>query len=164
MNSLLLYCDGSTRSNSNGTGPSGFSVIITNANGTAVIDKIISPLFLRDKSDRMELLAVREAFKWLKNHNFTSAVIFSDNQAVVDGYNKKMNNWISNGFLGIKYVELWKDIAELKQKMGDRVYVEKVKAHQKREGSWNNEADKLAKIASNPNNPNKMKERNSSYY
>lgn len=157
---FLLYCDGSTRSHNGGVGPSGYSVIVTNSSGTAVIDKIISPLFPRDKIDKMELLAVLEAFKWLLNHNFTSAVIFSDNQEVVNGCNKKMNNWISNGFIGVKYIETWKKIAEIKQKIGDRVYVEKVKAHQKRGDSWNNEADKLAKLASSPANPNKTSNKN----
>jgi ribonuclease HI len=133
---------------------SGYSVLVLSSNGNSVIDKIISPLFMRDKSDRMELMALREALRWLKDHNFMSAVIFSDSQFVIDGYNKKLNNWIGNGFLDTKYIEVWKSIAELKQKLGNKVYVEKIKAHQKR-SNWNNEADKLAKIASSPTNPNK---------
>lgn len=153
MQSYVLYCDGSSRGN---PGPSGYGVLITNAKGNAVVDRIISPLFSRDTSARMELMALREAMKWLQNHNFMSAVIFSDAQFVVDGYNKYLNKWIGGGFKGVEYLETWKDIAEIKQKIGDKIYVEKVKAHQKRNDSWNNEADKLAKQASNPMNPNKV--------
>ena len=151
MHSYILYCDGSSRGN---PGPSGYSVVVTSANGKSVVDKIISPHFNRDSSDRMELMALREALDWLKGRNFMSAVIFSDSQFVVDGYNKNLNKWLGGGFLNVKYVEIWKSIADLKMKIGDKVYVEKVKAHQKRE-NWNNEADKLAKIASSPSNLNK---------
>ena len=151
MYSYVLYCDGSSRGN---PGWSGYSVVVTSENGNSVIDKIISPVFRNDTSDRMELMALREALKWLKSHNFISAVIFSDSQMVVDGYNKHLSKWTGSGFLNVKHIEVWKDIAESKQKIGDKVYVEKIKAHQKR-SNWNNEADRLAKVASSPSNPNK---------
>lgn len=151
MHSYFLYCDGSSRGN---PGPSGYSVIVISAINETVVDKIISPLFSRDSSERMEVMALKEALEWLLHHNFMSAVIFSDSQTVVDGFNKNLNKWIGSGFINVKYIEDWKNIAELKQKLGNKVYVEKIKAHQRR-NNWNNEADRLAKIASNINNPNK---------
>lgn len=151
MYSYILYCDGSSRGN---PGWSGYSVVIVSENGKSVVDKIISPVFRNETSDRMELMALREAMNWLKSHNFISAVIFSDSQMVVDGYNKHLDKWTGSGFINTKHIEVWKNIAESKQKIGNKVYVEKIKAHQKR-NNWNNEADRLAKVASNPSNPNR---------
>lgn len=150
MTSLLLYTDGSCR----GNGPNsmgGYSVIILNSRGDAVIDKIISPRFSNTNSFVMELQALNASMDYLLHHNFLNAVIFTDNQEIVDNYNKKLNKWIGSGFLDVKNLEIWKNIGRIKQKIGNKVDVVKIKAHQKR-SNFNNEADRLAKFASSYKN------------
>jgi len=146
MNSYFLYCDGSTRKN----GSSGYSVIVLDPYDQ-VVEHIISPRFSSGDSNEMELRAIIEGIKWLSRHNHLNSAIYSDSKYVVDGYNN-LSKRIYTSFKNQKHIELWKELAELKMRLGDTFTLEKVKGHQNRADSWNNQADRLAKEASSIKN------------
>ncbi len=99
-----IYTDGAARGN---PGPGGYGVVMEWV-GKAY-KKEFSKGFKHTTNNRMELLAVTDALKKLKNPG-TQSLVFTDSKYVVDSVKKGwVFNWEKKGFSGRKNADLWKD-------------------------------------------------------
>lgn len=97
-----IYTDGSARGN---PGPGGYGIVMEWV-GKAY-RKEFSKGFKHTTNNRMELLAVIEALRKLKNPD-TSVLVFTDSKYVVDSVQKGwVFNWEKKGFKERKNVDLW---------------------------------------------------------
>lgn len=136
MKKITLYSDGSSLGN---PGVGGWCSILQYKN----VEKIISGAESNTTNNRMELTAVIEALKILKEP--CEVELYSDSQYVVHGINQWLGSWIKKDFIKVKNPDLW------------RQYVELSKIHNIK-GIWvkghngitkNEECDKIAKQAAN---------------
>jgi len=103
-NKILIYTDGSSLGN---PGPGGYGIVMKTPDGK--LEKHFSQGFKRTTNNRMELKAVIEALKKIKDKN-AAIEIFSDSKYVVDSINKKwLNKWKNQNFAKTKNPDLWKD-------------------------------------------------------
>jgi len=99
-----IYTDGAARGN---PGPGGYGVVMEWV-GKAY-KKEFSKGFKHTTNNRMELLAVIDALKKLKNPG-TKVLVFTDSKYVVDSIKKAwVFGWEKKGFKDRKNVDLWKD-------------------------------------------------------
>lgn len=92
----------------------------------------------------MELLAVIDALKKLKNPN-TAAIVFTDSKYVVDAVEKGwVFNWERKGFKDKKNIDLWKEF--LKVYRNHQVKIKWIKGHNNH--VQNERCDALAVAAS----------------
>ena len=106
--------------------------------------KEFSKGFKHTTNNRMELLAVIDALKKLKNPN-TTVVVFSDSKYVVDAVEKKwVFGWEKKNFTDRKNADLW--IAFLKEYRKHKVFLKWIKGHN--EHPQNERCDALAVEAS----------------
>ena len=106
MNSsdVHIYTDGAARGN---PGPGGYGIVMEWVGKP--YKKEFSKGFKHTTNNRMELLAVIDALKKLKNPG-TSVVVFTDSKYVVDSVEKKwVLGWEKKGFKDRKNADLWKD-------------------------------------------------------
>lgn len=87
-------------------------------------------------SNRMEMTAFLTALKFTEK----PVTIYTDSNYVVQGYNLWMNNWVKNGWKNakndsVKNCDLWLQIYDLKDKIGDRVTVKWTKGHNLKAGT-----------------------------
>lgn len=142
---IIIYTDGACTGN---PGPGGFgAVILDGANR-----KEISGGFKRTTNNRMELLAVIEGLKLLKNG--AEVVVYSDSKYVVDAINKgwlkkwAANRWMRNKRDKAENSDLWKQVHKLLSKY--KVEMRWVKGHA---GNIENEvSDRLATAAAKGKN------------
>jgi ribonuclease HI len=103
---IQVYTDGASTGN---PGPGGFGVILS-YNGK---HKELSKGFRLTTNNRMELLAVIEALRAIKNPEIP-VEIFSDSQYVVNAIEKKwVFGWQKKGFSGKKNKDLWMEFLKL---------------------------------------------------
>jgi len=99
-----IYTDGAARGN---PGPGGYGIVMEWVGKP--YKKEFAQGFKHTTNNRMELLAVTEALKKLKNPG-TSVLVFTDSKYVVDSVKKGwVFNWEKKGFKDRKNADLWKD-------------------------------------------------------
>lgn len=99
-----IYTDGAARGN---PGPGGYGIVMEWVGKP--YKKEFSKGFKHTTNNRMELLAVIEALKKLKNPG-TKAVVFTDSKYVVDAVKKGwVFGWEKKKFKDRKNVDLWLD-------------------------------------------------------
>jgi ribonuclease HI len=137
MKKVSIYTDGACSGN---PGNGGYAAILI-FNG---IEKVISGFEKDTTNNRMELLAVINGLKALKEP--CEVDLYSDSQYVVDAFNQGwINNWKNNGFKTsnkkeVKNVDLWTILLELNDI--HKINFIKVKGHADNE--FNNRCDKIA--------------------
>jgi ribonuclease HI len=142
MESILLYTDGSSRGN---PGPGGYGAILMWGNHR----KELSQGFRLTTNNRMELMAVIEGLKAIKN-NTLPVIIYSDSQYIVNAVEKGwLKTWIKTDFKGgKKNADLWKLYYKLSQNFSIRFVW--VKGHST--NPYNNRCDELATAAADSKN------------
>jgi len=142
MESILLYTDGSSRGN---PGPGGYGAILMWGNHR----KELSQGFRLTTNNRMELMAVIEGLKVIKN-NKLPVIIYSDSQYIVNAVEKGwLKTWIKTDFKGgKKNADLWKLYYRLSQNFSIRFVW--VKGHAT--NPYNNRCDELATAAADSKN------------
>lgn len=141
MNSpqVHIYTDGAARGN---PGPGGFGIVMEWVGKP--YRKEFSKGYKHTTNNRMELLAVIEALKKLKNPN-TSVLVFTDSKYVVDSVQKGwVFNWEKKGFKDRKNPDLWKEF--LKEYRKHQVHFKWIKGHNNH--VQNERCDALAVAAS----------------
>jgi len=99
-----IYTDGAARGN---PGPGGYGVVMEWVGKP--YKKEFSKGFKHTTNNRMELLAVIDALKKLKNPG-TPVLVFTDSKYVVDSVKKGwVFGWEKKGFKDRKNTDLWKD-------------------------------------------------------
>ncbi|HSI68788.1 MAG TPA: ribonuclease HI [Gillisia sp.] len=99
-----IYTDGAARGN---PGPGGYGIVMEWVGKP--YKKEFSKGFKHTTNNRMELLAVIEALRKLKNPD-TKAVVFTDSKYVVDAVMKGwVFGWEKKNFKDRKNVDLWKE-------------------------------------------------------
>ena len=137
MKSVDIYTDGACSGN---PGAGGYCAILI-YKGT---EKIISGAEENTTNNRMELLAVIEGLKALKEK--CNVNLYSDSQYVISAINEKWldkwiaTNWRATSKNGVKNVDLWQNLIPLIEK--HQVQFIKVKGHADNE--YNNRCDKIA--------------------
>lgn len=97
---ITIYTDGAAQGN---PGRGGYGVVMKSGNRR----KELSQGFRLTTNNRMELLAVIEAFKAIKNRNMPVQV-FSDSKYVIDAITKGwLISWQKKGFKGKANIDLW---------------------------------------------------------
>jgi ribonuclease HI len=139
---ILLYTDGAARGN---PGPGGYGVLLMYGNNK----KELSGAYQLTTNNRMEIMAVIEGLKAIKNNNIP-VHIFSDSQYVVKALTEGwLNTWIKTNFKGDKKnPDLWRQVHALLQNFTFKATW--VKGHAS--NPYNNRCDVLATTAAdNPN-------------
>jgi len=102
-------------------------------------------------SNRMEMTAFLTALKFTTK----PVTIYTDSNYVVQGYNLWMHNWVNKGWKtsnndSVKNYDLWVQIYELKNTIGDRVTVKWTKGHNLKAGTkeayYNDMVDGLTRL------------------
>lgn len=134
---ILLYTDGSSRGN---PGPGGYGALLI----FGVHKKELSQGYKRTTNNRMELKAVIEGLKAIKNKEIP-VTVYSDSQYVVNAVEKGwLNNWIKTNFKGDKKnPDLWREYYHLAK--GFTINFVWVKGHAN--NPFNNRCDTLATAA-----------------
>ena len=108
---VIIYTDGSSRGN---PGPGGYGIVMEHCKSGYV--KEYSKGFKLTTNNRMELLAVIDALKKLKQTNL-KIIIYTDSKYVVDSIEKKwVFKWEKVNFKNKKNVDLWLDFLSLYKK------------------------------------------------
>ena len=117
-----IYTDGAARGN---PGPGGYGIVMEWVGKP--YRKEFSQGYRHTTNNRMELLAVIEALRKLKNPN-TSVLVFTDSKYVVDSVQKGwVFNWEKKGFQDKKNVDLWIDF--LKEYRKHQVQFKWIRGH-----------------------------------
>lgn len=138
---IKIYTDGSSLGN---PGPGGWGMVVVKD------DKIINELGGFEKqttNNRMELMAVIESFRYLKNSNFSEVEINADSSYVLLGATSWVFNWEKNGWRTANKKEvlnqdLWKELISLIRNCKTKINWEKVKGHSGH--VYNDRADEIA--------------------
>ncbi len=134
-----MYTDGAARGN---PGPGGYGLILEWVGKP--YKKEFSEGFKHTTNNRMELLAVIEGLKKLKNPG-TSVIVYTDSKYVADAVTKGwVFNWEKKGFVNRKNPDLW--IEFLKHYRKHKVKFQWIKGHN--DHPQNERCDALAVIAS----------------
>ena len=137
MKTVEIYTDGACSGN---PGKGGYCAILS-YNG---VEKVVKGAEKETTNNRMELLAVIEGLKALKQP--CSVNLYSDSQYVVDAFNQgwlaawQLNAWRTTAKKEVKNVDLWKELLAL-TKIHSVNFI-KVKGHADNE--YNNRCDKIA--------------------
>ncbi len=117
-----IYTDGAARGN---PGPGGYGIVMEWVGKP--YRREFSQGYKHTTNNRMELLAVIEALRKLKNPN-TSVLVFTDSKYVVDSVQKGwVFNWEKKGFKEKKNPDLW--IEFLKEYRKHQVQFKWIKGH-----------------------------------
>ena len=145
---LFIYTDGScSLNNKNDTtfdGCGGCATVI--CNGDTVVEEIVGH-YRNTTNNRMELMAVLNAMKYIEN-TAENCELFIDSAYIVNCFEQKWyKKWLSNGWRtsnrqAVKNVDLWKQIIHIYNRVSNRVTISKVKGHSGNE--MNERADMLA--------------------
>ena len=133
---VKIYTDGACSGN---PGRGGWAAIIIDGEA---IEKI-SGSSENTTNNRMELIAVISALKYVKKENIE---LFTDSKYTKDGIEKWIVNWKKNGWKtankqDVKNMDLWQNLDKLNQKKN--VQWNWVKGHS--DNKYNNMADELAR-------------------
>lgn len=130
-----IYTDGAARGN---PGPGGYGILMEWVGKP--YRKEFSQGYRMTTNNRMELLAVIEALRKLRNPK-TRVVVFSDSKYVVDAVNKGwVFNWERKQFQGKKNPDLWKEF--LKEYRKHEVSMQWIRGHN--DHPQNERCDQLA--------------------
>lgn len=146
---VTIYTDGGCRGNGQGENIGGYGIILTYVNKKTekVYEKEIKKGFRNTTNNVMELLAVIDALKALKEPCVVR--LYSDSAYVINALNAgwlekwQKNGWKTSDKQDVKNKELWVELIEL-LKIHDVKFI-KVKGHAYDE--YNNRCDKLANEA-----------------
>ena len=117
-----VYTDGAARGN---PGPGGYGIVMEWVG--KLYRKEFSQGYKHTTNNRMELLAVIEALRKLKNPN-TQVLVFTDSKYVVDSVQKGwVFNWEKKGFKEKKNPDLWMQF--LKEYRKHQVQFKWIKGH-----------------------------------
>ena len=137
MKKVQMYTDGACSGN---PGNGGYCAILIYKG----IEKVVSGSELNTTNNRMELLAVINGLKNLKEP--CNVEIFSDSAYVTEAFNRKWiedwqkNNWKTSSKQEVKNIDLWKELLSYTEK--HNITFIKVKGHSDNE--YNNRCDKIA--------------------
>ena len=132
MKKIQIYTDGSSLGN---PGPGGWCALLRYKNH----EKILSGGEEYTTNNRMELLAVIEALKALKEP--CEIDLFSDSTYVLKGINEWLDNWIKKDFKNVKNSDLWREFVKISK--NHKININWVKGHS---GHEENEiCDKIAR-------------------
>ena len=140
MEKILIYTDGACSGN---PGPGGWGAILMYKEHK----KEISGGAKETTNNIMEITAVIQALKQLKEPCDSEVEVYSDSAYVVNGfnngwiYNWKKNNWKTAAKEPVKNKELWEELYILVKKFNVKFI--KVKGHSDNE--FNNRCDELAR-------------------
>ena len=104
MKKITLFSDGSALGN---PGPGGYGTILRFGDK----EKIISGSEVHTTNNRMELLAVIEGLRALKEPCEVDVV--SDSSYVTKGINEWLKAWIKKDFKNVKNPDLWRDYVDV---------------------------------------------------
>lgn len=103
---IIIYTDGAALNN---PGPGGYAAVLM----AGPHRKEIYGAFTKTTNNRMELLAVIEALRQLKQPGM-DVTIHSDSKYVCDAINQNwLEGWIKKGWAKVKNVDLWKQFLPL---------------------------------------------------
>ncbi len=129
-----MYTDGACSGN---PGKGGWAAILLYKNHR----KNLAGGYRLTTNNRMELMAVIEALKAIKNRDIPVKV-YSDSQYVVESINNGyIHNWIKKNFKNVKNPDLWQELIELIKTFKNIEFIW-VKGHHT--NIYNNECDKMA--------------------
>ena len=132
---ILIFTDGSALGN---PGPGGYGIVMKTPDSQ--LQKTFSKGFRLTTNNRMELLAIIDALKKVKNKNLPIE-IYTDSKYVVDAVNKKwLNKWRMQGFSKTKNPDLWREF--LKTTQGLNYKITWIKGHNNH--PENEQCDRLA--------------------
>ncbi len=132
MKKIEIFTDGSSLGN---PGPGGWCAILRYKNN----EKILSGGEKNTTNNRMELIAVIEALKALKEP--CEIELFADSTYVLKGINEWLNNWVKKDFKNVKNTDLWKEFLNISK--NHNININWVKGHS---GHRENEiCDKIAR-------------------
>lgn len=146
MDTILIYTDGACSGN---PGPGGWGAILMHKD----YKKEISGGDKNTTNNIMEMTAVIEALKKLKEPCNYNVEVYSDSAYVVNAfnngwiYNWRKNNWKTSSNEAVKNQELWQILYELVKKF-DVKFI-KVKGHS--DNQFNNRCDELARMERDKN-------------
>ncbi len=138
MKEVTIYTDGACSGN---PGPGGWCAILIYKG----IKKVLKGFEMQTTNNRMELKAVVEALKALKEP--CKVIIYSDSAYIVNAVNQNwIERWQKNGWKTsekeeVKNIDLWNELIELLKI--HKVTFEKVKGHADNE--LNNLCDRIAR-------------------
>jgi ribonuclease HI len=143
MNKIIeIFTDGSSLGN---PGPGGWGTVIT-IDGKTFHE--LGGFESHTTNNRMELMAVIEALKYINNeHQNGEIIIHADSAYVLGGVNGWIENWEKNGWRTANKKEvmnqdLWKELISLIRAFGGNLKWQKVKGHSGHE--HNDRADEIA--------------------
>ncbi len=132
MKKIEIFTDGSSLGN---PGAGGWCAILRYKNR----EKVLSAGEPYTTNNRMELLAVIEALKALKEP--CEIDLYSDSSYVLNGISKWLENWIKKNFKNVKNEDLWREFIEVsKNHKINTIWVKGHSGHQE-----NEKCDKIAK-------------------
>ncbi len=117
---LYIYTDGACSGN---PGPGGFAAILIYGNKK----KIISGYEKHTTSNRMELKAVIEALKAIKNKSIPT-IVFTDSLYVQKGLTEWIENWKKRNWKKVKNTDLWKELDLLVNQFKD-IEIKHIRGH-----------------------------------
>jgi len=147
---LKIYIDGSAPE-ANPGGPGGIGVIIEFPDGSERPNERIKKGYFFTTSNRMELLALLEALKYLRRFPSSSsihAVIVTDSMYVYDGYRNaqywQRDDWTGRSGMPTANVDLWRKLFSLRRAV--KIHIS-LKREPGKSSEILREVDKLAKSA-----------------
>ncbi|RME13521.1 MAG: ribonuclease HI [Bacteroidetes bacterium] len=145
---IHVYADGACSGN---PGKGGWGAVLLYKNHR----KDLSGAYRKTTNNRMELTAVIEALKSIKNKEIP-VIVHSDSQYIVDSINKGyIHNWVNKNFNKVKNPDLWKELIQLIRQFKD-IKFEWIKGHNN--NPYNEACDKLAVGAMNTTPESKLKQ------
>ncbi len=137
-NKILIYTDGSALGN---PGPGGYGIVMKTADGK--LEKKFSKGFKLTTNNRMELMAVIDALKKIKDKSLP-VEIYSDSKYVVDAIRQGwIHKWKANRFAKAKNPDLWREFLKISDGINYQIFW--VKGHNNH--PENEICDKLAVTA-----------------
>ncbi len=117
INKILIYTDGSALGN---PGPGGYGIIMKTTDGK--LQKNFSKGFKRTTNNRMELMAVIDALKKIKDKNLP-VEIYSDSKYVVDAIRQGLvHKWKANRFAKTKNPDLWHALLKVSEDVDYQIF------------------------------------------
>lgn len=148
QDSIQIYTDGACSGN---PGKGGWAAILLYKNHR----KNLSGGYKKTTNNRMELIAVIEALKAIKNKDLP-VIVYSDSQYIVDSINKGyIYNWINKNFNKVKNPDLWKELIQLIRQFKD-IKFEWIRGHNN--NLYNEACDKMAVHAMNNTPESELKQ------
>jgi len=140
---ILIYTDGAAKNN---PGPGGYGIIMKTSDGK--LEKEFSEGFRLTTNNRMELKAIIEALKKIKDKSMPVEV-YTDSKYVVDAFNQKwINKWQANRYAKVKNPDLWTEFSKVAKDLDLKIFW--IKGHNNH--PENERCDRLAVKASNGKN------------